>query len=221
MVRIEFMGEITAIRSSRRSDGGYVISVDGKVAFTLSNIMFDKLSLSVGQTIDDILESRIEQAKQFDAARRTALQRLNRRALSRRELEQKLRQKSYETEVIHMVLDDLAEKQLLDDRQYAQMFVDSQLRQKPAGKRLLLAKLRAKGVEAGIADAAADEALQEVDQVEAATELARKKLSTLSRYDLATKQRRLWSMLARRGFDGDVIKQVMAGLDLTSETDSD
>lgn len=215
------MGEITAIRSSRRSDGGYVISVDGKVAFTLSNIMFDKLSLSVGQTIDDILESRIEQAKQFDAARRTALQRLNRRALSRRELEQKLRQKSYETEVIHMVLDDLAEKQLLDDRQYAQMFVDSQLRQKPAGKRLLLAKLRAKGVEAGIADAAADEALQEVDQVEAATELARKKLSTLSRYDLATKQRRLWSMLARRGFDGDVIKQVMAGLDLTSETDSD
>lgn len=215
------MGEITAIRSSRRSEGGYVISVDGKVAFTLSNIMFDKLNLSVGQTIDDILESRIEQAKQFDAARRTALQRLNRRALSRRELEQKLRQKSYETEVIHMVLDDLAEKQFLDDRQYAQMFVDSQLRQKPAGKRLLLAKLRAKGVEAGIADAAADEALQEVDQVEAATELARKKLSTLSRYDLATKQRRLWSMLARRGFDGDVIKQVMAGLDLKSETDSD
>lgn len=215
------MGEITAIRSSHRSEGGYVISVDGKVAFTLSNIMFDKLSLSVGQTIDDILESRIEQAKQFDAARRTALQRLNRRALSRRELEQKLRQKSYETEVIHMVLDDLTEKQLLDDRQYAQMFVDSQLRQKPAGKRLLLAKLRAKGVEAGIADAAADEALQEVDQVEAATELVRKKLSTLSRYDLATKQRRLWSMLARRGFDGDVIKQVMAGLNLKSETDSD
>ena len=52
----------------------------------------------------------------------------------------------------------------------------------------------------------------EASQAEPALQLAQKKLRTLGRYDLPTRKRRIYSLLARRGFDHNVIDAVMAQL---------
>jgi len=211
------MATITRIRASRRAEGGCVISIDGKVALTLSDDMAEQLDLREGLVVDDALRDRLEQARQFDLARRAALQRLNRRALTSRDLARKLREKQFASDTIEQVIADLAERGLINDAQYAQVFAESQVRRKSAGKRLLVSKLREKGIDASTAEQAAASALEDVDQVAAARALAEKKLQTLHRYDAATKKRRVWSLLQRRGFDSDVIQQALGDMPFNDE----
>ncbi len=51
---------------------------------------------------------------------------------------------------------------------------------------------------------------QQVDEDVAA--FARKKLLSMQRLDPEVRKRRIWSMLARRGFEPDTIRSALAGL---------
>jgi SOS response regulatory protein OraA/RecX len=56
-----------------------------------------------------------------------------------------------------------------------------------------------------------------VDEEESIERVARKKLRTLTNADDATRKRRLYSFLARRGYDNDDIQRVLRDvLDATS-----
>jgi len=51
------------------------------------------------------------------------------------------------------------------------------------------------------------------DAVQGAADLARKTLRTLGRFDPPTRKRRLWAMLARRGFDTDTIEAALRSVE--------
>jgi len=64
---------------------------------------------------------------------------------------------------------------------------------------------------------AIDEVFEEegVDEMAGIERIARKKLKTLAKLDSSTQRRRLYAFLARRGYDGDdisnVIRRVLGG----------
>ena len=88
---------------------------------------------------------------------------------------------------------------LIDDAQFAEMWVRSRHTYNGLGRRALAMELRRKGV----ADEVVAEAVAAVDgeaEEERARELVRKKLRTMSGVDETAKIRRLVGALARKGY---------------------
>lgn len=203
---------ITAIKPTQRNPKRVTVRVGRKVVATLPLGKAEELGLAVGQAWDDALAQRVSQAGVYDKALRQAMNRLNRRAMSRRDLDKKLERLEYEQAVREQVLDRLTEMKFLDDEAYARALIDATLRRKPAGPQLLRQKLYQKGIGRSLIEKLVSETTDAQDLAPGAVDLARKKLRSMQRLDIDTRKRRLYGLLARRGFNPDTISSVMAEL---------
>lgn len=118
----------------------------------------------------------------------------------RAELKAKLARRAFDEDEVESALDRLAGEDLLDDARQARVFVAERLRRGPRGRMKLLAELRQRGVDGGVAQAAVDAAFEgdvEKDAVQAAAErwLRRGKRDP----------RALARHLAGRGFGGALV----------------
>ena len=209
------MIQILALQPTQRDPSRTMIRVGeegrkGRVAATLSSKLMDELGLSVGQEWTDELAERVAGTAVYDKAFRAATRRLARRAMSRQEVDRKLRGLEFDAAVRERVLARLDELDLLDDAAYARMLVRDTLARRPAGPRLLQQKLMQKGIARDIIDAViAENTGDQRDQTEAAVALAHKRLRSMARLAPDARRRRLYGVLMRRGFDSDTIKAAM------------
>lgn len=139
-----------------------------------------------------------------------AVELLGRRAHFRRELEQKLLRRGYETDEIAATLGRLEEMKYLDDERTAGAFVEARVERAPAGKPLLKNELAKRGV----ARTVVDEALAGVDEKEAVKEAAERFLRRRHRpkESAVERQQALLRHLASRGFSGYLARQAMEQL---------
>lgn len=98
---------------------------------------------------------------------------------------------------------------LVDDAQFARLFVAQQMHARPAGRRLLVSRLRAKGVQPELASAAVALEASGQDELEVARRLASKRAPALRGLPREAAQRRLFGFLSRRGFSSEVVYKVM------------
>jgi len=200
---------ITAIKPWRTHSSDVAIQVNGKTVARLSVRTTSDIGLFVGQSWDDPLAMRVREADDGDRAFRTAMALLNRRAKSTRQLAQQLRRKGHSDTVIDRVTERLTQLRLLDDRAFGQAVIRDTTRSRAAGPRLLLLKLRQRGVNGQLAEELIQESTPTPDQaIDQAAQLIQKKTRTPTYRSLEpqTLKRRLWAMLARRGFDHDTIQ---------------
>lgn len=132
-------------------------------------------------------------------ARKILLDQLTGRARSRRELADKLAQKHVPEEIATALLDRFEEVGLIDDAEFARLWVEGRHAAKGVAPRALSQDLRRKGVD----DEVAREAIEQIstDEQEAtARALIRRKLRSLERFDDTTRTRRLVGLLARKGY---------------------
>lgn len=144
-----------------------------------------------------------------EAARTIVLNSLNQAARTRKQLADLLRKRSVSDEVADEVLDRFVEVGLVDDREFAENWVRSRHAVRGLSRRVLCQELRQRG----ISDLNIEAALEQIDDQSeylAATELAERKLRSLSRYDEAAQRRRLMGMLMRRGYAGSIASAVVA-----------
>lgn len=150
-------------------------------------------------------------------AREIALRLLEARARSRAELAQAMARKAVPDEVIDEVLDRLTEVGLVDDAQFAGLWVEGQQRRMKS-TRALRQELRAKGVDAEVIDEALSETSDDADY-EAALALARKKMRTMGSLEPQVRYRRLAGALARRGFAPGLCHRVVSEVTQVPEDD--
>lgn len=182
----------------------------GRVQATMNIARIADLGLYVGQAWDEQLAQTVADEATYDKAMRQAMYAIGRRSLSRRELDQKLMKREHSPALRERVLDRLTELGLLNDKAYAHALVRQTVRGKPAGPRLLKQKLRQKGIPEKIADkAVAQEQPDQATQREQAKELAEKRLASMTKLDAMAKKRRIYGLLVRRGFEMDVVQDVM------------
>lgn len=127
---------------------------------------------------------------------------------SRAELEKALRRKGCPDDVAAEVLDRMEQVGLVDDQAYAQMFVRSKQAGRGLARRALQHELRAKGVDEELTQEVVD-AIDPAEERERARELVAKKLRTMHGLDRVVQVRRLSGMLARKGYGGEVARQVI------------
>lgn len=206
------MPTVTKIEPQKRRKGRSNVFVDGAFAFGLSDGVVLKYGLRAGDELPAARRAEIEQGELKAACFTKATMLLGRRPHGEAELRRKLtrRDADWPPHVVDAVMDELKRLRYLDDAQFAAARAGDAVRGKAVGSRRALAELKRAGVNEKVAAAAVSAAYAERDEAAVARELVRKKLRGVARLDPATAKRRLYGMLARRGFGTDVINDALA-----------
>ena len=138
-------------------------------------------------------------------ARADALRLLKFRPRSEAELRERLGRKGFSAEVVDPLMENLRRARLIDDARFARYYVTQKLGSKPSGRRALLADLKARGIEPGLASQAVEDGTEGVDELETARRLAQARMNRLRGLEPEAVQRRLFGFLSRRGFSADAV----------------
>lgn len=156
-------------------------------------------------------------------ARTVALDLLARRAWTRRDLAARLRRRGAPPDVAEAVVADLEARGYVDDRVFAAAWAESRARGRSLGRQRLREELRARGVARPLVEAALAHAFEDTSELARAEVAAARRLPILRRRAPDRAAQRLHDYLRRRGYPGDVIRQVLrtlcrdSGLDEASE----
>jgi regulatory protein len=192
--------EIVTIRVGRKSAG----RIDESAAADLG--------LGIGIAWTDRMREAVAAAMLLASAREWAIYAVARRAMSRSMLTNKLTQRGLARPAATRIAADLEAAGLIDEKSYAEGVVGSTISRKATGTRLLVNTLRAKGIEGKMAAKAVEKVTREneYDPRAAALDLARRKNRVMgARLDGPTRQRRLYGLLARRGFDAELCREIV------------
>lgn len=143
-----------------------------------------------------------------------ALNLLSARPYATRALHRKLIQKEYSAADADDAIRRLVANGLLDDAKYAEQYARSKMLATGASKRRLTQDLYRKGIKPDVSAAAIDNVIadEEIDTAVVIESVAKKKLAQLGDLEPLVLRRRLFAFLARRGYDVDDIKRVVAQL---------
>jgi regulatory protein len=147
-----------------------------------------------------------------EAAREAALRLLESTRRTRSDLDRRLRDKGYSSSTVGEVLERLAAVGLVDDVEYARAFLAGRLGRRAAGWRRLLQELRRRGIsaaDAGQARTRLEEIQGAADEVAMARRVLTQVAARYAKLDQRVRRQRLYALLVRRGFDGDVIEQAL------------
>jgi regulatory protein len=129
-----------------------------------------------------------------------------------RALHRKLIQKQYSAADADDAIRRLVDNGLLDDAKYAEQYARSKILSTGASKRRLQQDLYRKGIKGDVATSAIANVIDqdEIDPAAVIERVARKKLAQLGNLEPVVLRRRLFAFLARRGYDVDEIKRMVA-----------
>jgi regulatory protein len=213
---------LTSIVPSPRKPGRFDVEIDGMPVSTLSIEAIERFSLGVGITIDDRTAAAISREVAILHTYDRALNMLAARGRASAELRRLLVRKGEPADLVDVAIERLVNVGFLDDAAFARQFARSKGVSGGLSRRRIQQELGRRGVSRETGVEAVETVFTEegVDEEAAIERVARKKLRSLSSLDAATKRRRLYSFLARRGYDSDDIGRVTRQLlDASDESD--
>lgn len=201
---------ITRIEPQLRRPGRCNLYADGEFLLGVSVETLVRFGLRTGDEITEELRAQLTDAEELAAARAGAMRLLAVRPRTEKEIRDRLRAKEFGDAVIALVLDDLRRSRLVDDAEFARMFVHDALALRPTGRLPLRRRLLLLGVHKDVVDRVLDAAFADVDQFAVALDLARGFLrKNPDRRDPARLRPRLSAFLSRKGYGWDIIQQVL------------
>jgi len=142
----------------------------------------------------------------FDKALKYALKILGYRDRSMSEMRQKLIGKGFPEQVVERTLAYLEAKAFIDDRRLAELLKRDAVERRHFGAQGVRGYLLRRGIAKDVADVIAE---TDNGYLDVAMQFAEKKLRSMGHLDGVTIKRRLWGLLARRGFTPDEMRQVL------------
>lgn len=207
------MPRITNLKPQTRRTDRYNLYLDGSYKFPVSANTVLAAGLHVGLEITEEELDKVQQAAEIGNAHDKALNYLDLRRRSTKELRDYLWRKEFEPEVIQAVIDRLARVGLLNDEDFARAWVRDRLLLKPKSKRALSAELFAKGIPRETADIVLSE-LDGDDELGALQDSINRKLRQ-SKYASRENDDKLIAALAREGYRYSDIKNCLLQRDDT------
>ena len=215
------MPTISAIEPQKKRQNRFNLFLDGQFSLSISQETLVRYHVKVGQQLDQPLLEEIVKGEQYAALFNRALHFLSYRPRSEKEVRDFLKRitkresDSIHAVVVESVMSKLAEIGQVDDLAFAKWFVESRLRARPKGVRLLKMELAQKGVDREVVDEAVSIVQKEqghegnIDEVELAYRAVAKKAPGWQKLDARRFREKVTGFLGRRGFDWDTIKAVI------------
>ena len=197
---------VTKLEPQKKNPQRLNVYLNGEFAFGISRSVASLLQegneLSQEEISDLQTKEKIQQAYQ------RALNFLSYRARSEKEIQLNLQKHQVLETIIQLVLERLRDASLVNDREFAQQWIENRVRFHPRSKRALSSELYQKGISNQIIE----ETLLDIDEEVLARSLAQKKVSKLRTLDKSTFQKKMYGFLSRRGFHYGISKEVISQL---------
>jgi regulatory protein len=195
---------ITGLSVQKRNPQRVNVHLDGEFAFGLARTV--AAWLTVGQTLSDEKITQLRADDGYEVAYRHALKYLTYRQRSQAEIRQNLKERDTPEEVIDAVLNHLAQIGLVDDARFAQDWIDNRSEFRPRSRRALTIELKQRGVDIETIE----NSLETLDEEGLAIQAARKHARKLQGLDWQSFRQKMYSFLARRGFNYEVSAPIVA-----------
>jgi len=199
-------GTITRLEIQKRNKERVNVYLDDEFAFGLALLLAATLRKGQKLTDADIAELRAQDGVQ-KAYDRT-LNYLSYRPRSESEIRLYLRRKEVADDVADHILGRLRAVGLVNDEQFAEMWVRNRQATSPRGARALRQELWQKGIERPAVEAA----LADLDETSQALEAARPRALRMTGLDAVEFRKKLGDFLLRRGFGYEVVRYTVSRL---------
>ena len=187
----------------------FVIETDTKESFLLSYNDFEKFKIHNEMIIDDELYTHLLNISKFTEAFEISLNFLSYKLRTEKEIITKLKSKKFSTEIIDEVITKLKNLDLLDDYNYAKIFINDKINLTNYSKRRIINDLYQKGIDKRIYEDYLEEVFGYNMELDKATQIVETKINIWKEkhegYDLKNK---IVTFLLQKGFSYDVAKQI-------------
>ncbi|WP_043930920.1 recombination regulator RecX [Bacillus sp. EB01] len=218
------MPTITKITTQKRDTGRYNIYMDfGKgeeYAFSADESVIVNFRLKKGMELDEFLLAEVGYHDEIRKAYNNAINYLAHKMRTEKEIYSYLKEKKLEDAAISEVIIRLKEQGYLNDAEYADAYVRTQISTTNKGTYVVKMELKERGVdEALIADAM--EQFTQEQQFEKAKLLAEKYARKYSSESERVLKQKLDAMLRRKGYQTDAIQFALSEADFGREEDDE
>lgn len=200
------MLEITKVERQKKSDHRYMIHF-GPYSLTVHEDVMIKYRMITGNTF---MKSELEEIVIADERQRAYVEGLRYLALKPRtaqEMARRLRQKEIGETIIGEIVQRLQDERLIDDPLYAKQWAEQRISNQRKGKLWIRQELREKGIDKSQIAEALDSISPE-DELASALQTGRKKWNA-TKGEAFDKKRKTGAFLMRRGFSGEMVRQVL------------
>lgn len=214
------MSTITKITTQKKRKHRYNIFIENKYAFSVDEDVLVKHKLAKGLTLEPSEIIELLDAESLQQSYVTAIHYLSFRQRSRAEIERHLYKKEIEPNHIEIVMDRLDKESLLDDLGFAKSFVRERIRQKKKGPKIIIQEL----MEKGVSKSNINEAIKIMtfsDQYAIAFTFAQKRADRPKKESIEKQKQQIRASLMQRGFDSDVINEVMQEIELSKDKEAE
>ena len=201
---------LTALEPDPRRPGTLRVEVDGVRFGAVPRDLAEAAGLAVGRPVDAALHEQLTAAADAEGAFRTLLRALERRSFARADLARRLIRKGHPRPAVDAAVERAHTLGLLDDAAFAQNYVQTRAA-RGRGPSRLTRDLLAMGVERGQIDRAlAAEWPEGSDRSRVPLALATKRAAQLGNLRRPVMRRLVLAYLARRGFAGREITELVS-----------
>jgi regulatory protein len=206
---VDITPRITALEHDPRRPGTVRLEIDGARFGAVPRELVSTEGLAVGRLADGELMERLSVAAEIEAAYRTALRCLELRSYARSDLGRRLQRKGHSRSAVETALQRAAALGLLDDEAYARNYVQTRSA-RGRGPSRLTRDLLVMGVQRSLIDRAlAAQWPEGSDRSSMPLALATKRAAQLGTLPRQTRRRRVLAYLARRGFSGREVTEIV------------
>ncbi|HXV28499.1 MAG TPA: regulatory protein RecX [bacterium] len=141
----------------------------------------------------------------------TAMRLLAASPKTRKEMAQKLAEKGYPQEVILLTLAQLEKQQVIDDRAYASNLINRYRSVQPSGVKRIAFEMKRHGISSKIQEELLEDWSEDAE-FERAKDIAGRRWERLSHLTPEKRSKRVYDLLARRGFDFQICRDIIREL---------
>lgn len=195
--------KITDIKKQLKNKNRYSVYVEGEFAFGLDEIDMLYYKLLNASEISEEKYNHIKENVVFNKARDAAVKFIGFKARTKKEVENKLKEKDFSEDIILRVINLMEKYGYIDDYSYAGSFLRDKFNLKGFGIKRIEYELKLKGVDNNIIQQVIEE--NNIDEVGKAVSLVHKKYEEFSSLDFKEKKK-VYYFLSRKGFSFSVIE---------------
>ena len=200
---------ISKIEKQKKNTKRVSIFIDGEFEYGVTEGTLLKYGLKSGDEINRKMLNEIIEFDEYLYAKKSSFDLLSYRLRSEREIKDKLKTKKVSSKTIDRTIEHLRELGLLNDEEFARQLIQNYISGKPKGKTFIKQKLFSKGISREISEKILNEIFENIDEKQIITGLFKKYCKKLQKSDKIEKKRKIFAYLAGKGFDFDVINQVI------------
>jgi regulatory protein len=203
---------ITKIAPQKKNSRRYSLMSGDEFIIGVADETLLEFNIHPGMHISEEMLTQVKEKENIVAVKEQAWRYLARREHSTKELRDKLLRKNLHLGIIKDIIEDLTEKDYLNDARFARQLMAEEINFKKNGPRLIKGNLLKKGIESGFIDELLADFYSEENQTDNCQYLARKKLKSLARMEPGKQKKSLADYLNRKGYTWEVISHILSEL---------